>query len=80
MTEEDPRIADRIDHNAVDQFLASPHLRETLTDETPMEVTEAEWRSHCRRLRRKWTRAYLADGQGQEIGERHRRYPVETPD
>jgi type I restriction enzyme R subunit len=32
MVEEDPRIADQIDHNAVDQFLASPDLRETLTD------------------------------------------------
>ena len=32
MAEEDPRIADQIDHNAVDQFLASPDLRETLTD------------------------------------------------
>ena len=32
MAEEDQRIADQIDHNAVDQFLASPQLRETLTD------------------------------------------------
>jgi type I restriction enzyme R subunit len=32
MAEEDQRIADQIDHNAVDQFLASPELRETLTD------------------------------------------------
>ncbi|BDU04612.1 type I restriction endonuclease subunit R [Nocardia cyriacigeorgica] len=32
MAEEDPRIAAQIDHNAVDQFLASPDLRETLTD------------------------------------------------
>ncbi|MFD4420264.1 type I restriction endonuclease subunit R [Agromyces sp. NPDC058484] len=32
MAEEDPRIAEQIDHNAVDQFLASPDLRETLTD------------------------------------------------
>lgn len=32
MAEEDSRIADQIDHNAVDQFLASPDLRETLTD------------------------------------------------
>lgn len=32
VAEEDPRIADQIDHNAVDQFLASPDLRETLTD------------------------------------------------
>lgn len=32
MAEEDSRITDQIDHNAVDQFLASPHLRETLTD------------------------------------------------
>lgn len=32
MVEEDPRIADQIDHNALDQFLASPELRETLTD------------------------------------------------
>ncbi|WP_061211765.1 type I restriction endonuclease subunit R [Dermabacter hominis] len=32
MAEEDPRIADQIDHNALDQFMASPELRETLTD------------------------------------------------
>ncbi|NHT16767.1 type I restriction endonuclease [Cellulomonas sp. IC4_254] len=32
LAEEDQRIADQIDHNAVDQFLASPELRETLTD------------------------------------------------
>ncbi|MEX5300877.1 type I restriction endonuclease subunit R [Kocuria sabuli] len=32
MAEEDPRIAEQIDHNAQDQFLASPDLRETLTD------------------------------------------------
>lgn len=32
MAEEDQRIADQIDHNAVDQFLASRELRETLTD------------------------------------------------
>lgn len=32
MAEEDPRIADQIDHNALDQFMASPALRETLTD------------------------------------------------
>ncbi|NIZ90032.1 type I restriction endonuclease subunit R [Kineococcus rubinsiae] len=32
MAEEDQRIAAQIDHNAVDQFLASPELRETLTD------------------------------------------------
>jgi type I restriction enzyme R subunit len=32
MAEENPRIAEQIDHNAVDQFLASPDLRETLTD------------------------------------------------
>ena len=32
MAEEDQRIADQIDHNAVDQFMASPELRETLTD------------------------------------------------
>lgn len=32
MAEEDPRIVDQIDHNAIDQFLASPDLRETLTD------------------------------------------------
>lgn len=32
MAEEDPRIADQIDHNALDQFMASPDLRETLTD------------------------------------------------
>lgn len=32
MAEEDPRIAEQIDHNAIDQFLASPDLRETLTD------------------------------------------------
>ncbi|MDX3802809.1 type I restriction endonuclease subunit R [Streptomyces sp. AK04-3B] len=32
MAEDDPRIAEQIDHNAVDQFLASPDLRETLTD------------------------------------------------
>lgn len=32
MAEENPRIADQIDHNAIDQFMASPELRETLTD------------------------------------------------
>ncbi|MFP3470653.1 hypothetical protein R0J90_11480, partial [Micrococcus sp. SIMBA_144] len=32
MAEEDPRIAEQIEHNAVDRFLASPDLRETLTD------------------------------------------------
>lgn len=32
MAEEDPRLADQIDHNALDQFMASPELRETLTD------------------------------------------------
>lgn len=32
MAEENPRIADQIDHNALDQFMASPELRETLTD------------------------------------------------
>ncbi|WP_277246059.1 hypothetical protein [Micrococcus terreus] len=32
MAGEDPRIAEQIDHNAQDQFLASPDLRETLTD------------------------------------------------
>lgn len=32
MAEEDPRIADQIDHNAIDQFMASPELREILTD------------------------------------------------
>jgi type I restriction enzyme, R subunit len=32
MAEEDQRIADQIDHNAVDQFLASPELHEALTD------------------------------------------------
>ncbi|WP_222844663.1 hypothetical protein [Saccharomonospora sp. CUA-673] len=32
MAEEDPRIADQIDHNALDQFMSSPELRETLTD------------------------------------------------
>ncbi|MBM7501101.1 type I restriction enzyme R subunit [Brachybacterium muris] len=32
MAGEDPRIADQIDHNALDQFMASPELRETLTD------------------------------------------------
>src|SRR5699024_7615324 len=32
MAEEAPRIADQIDHNALDQFMASPELRETLTD------------------------------------------------
>ena len=32
LAEEDPRIAEQIDNNAVDQFLASPDLRETLTD------------------------------------------------
>ncbi|MEU3308413.1 DEAD/DEAH box helicase family protein [Nocardiopsis sp. NPDC006832] len=32
MAEEDSRIADQIDHNALDQFMASPELRETLTD------------------------------------------------
>ena len=32
MAEEDPRIAEQIDHNALDQFMSSPDLRETLTD------------------------------------------------
>ncbi|RWU85759.1 restriction endonuclease subunit R [Janibacter hoylei PVAS-1] len=32
MAEADARIADQIDHNAQDQFLTSPDLRETLTD------------------------------------------------
>lgn len=32
LAEEDPRIAEQIDHNAQDQFLISPDLRETLTD------------------------------------------------
>lgn len=32
MAEEDPRIGDQIDHNALDQFMASPELREILTD------------------------------------------------
>ncbi|QGH69573.1 type I restriction endonuclease subunit R [Pseudactinotalea sp. HY158] len=32
MAEEDPRVADQIDHNALDQFMASPELREILTD------------------------------------------------
>lgn len=32
MAEEDPRIADQIDHNAQDQFLTSPDLRDTLTE------------------------------------------------
>ncbi|QHD88383.1 DEAD/DEAH box helicase family protein (plasmid) [Gordonia sp. JH63] len=32
MAEEDERIVEQIHHNAVDQFLASPELRETLTD------------------------------------------------
>lgn len=32
MAEEDSRIAEQIDHNALDQFMASPELRETLTD------------------------------------------------
>ncbi|MEV7099751.1 type I restriction endonuclease [Amycolatopsis sp. NPDC051045] len=32
MAEEDPRIAEQIDNNAIDQFLISPDLRETLTD------------------------------------------------
>lgn len=32
MAEADPRIADQIDHNALDQFIASPDLREALTD------------------------------------------------
>lgn len=32
MAEEDQRIAEQIDHNAVDQFLASRDLREALTD------------------------------------------------
>jgi type I restriction enzyme R subunit len=32
MAGEDPRIADQIDHNALDQFMTSPQLRETLTD------------------------------------------------
>lgn len=32
MAGEDPRIAEQIDHNAQDQFLTFPDLRETLTD------------------------------------------------
>src|SRR5699024_10279877 len=32
MAEEDSRIVDQIDHNALDQFMTSPELRETLTD------------------------------------------------
>lgn len=32
IAEEDLRIAEQIDHNAQDQFLSSPDLRETLTD------------------------------------------------
>ncbi|MGW4858287.1 hypothetical protein [Kocuria palustris] len=32
MAEEDPCIADQIDHNALDQFMASPDHREALTD------------------------------------------------
>ncbi len=32
LASEDPRIVEQIDHNAVDQFLSSPDLRETLTD------------------------------------------------
>lgn len=32
MAEENQRIIDQIDHNAIDQFLASPDLRETLID------------------------------------------------
>jgi type I restriction enzyme R subunit len=32
MAEEDPHIAEQIDYNALDQFLTSPELRETLTD------------------------------------------------
>ena len=36
MAEEDARIADQIDHNAQDQFLSSPDLRETLTDAAVM--------------------------------------------
>lgn len=32
MVEEDPRIVDQIDHNALDQFMTSPELRESLTD------------------------------------------------
>ncbi|ANQ74405.1 hypothetical protein [Rhodococcus sp. 008] len=32
MAKENRRIADQIDHNALDQFIASPELRETLTD------------------------------------------------
>lgn len=32
MAAEDPRIAAQIDHNALDQFMASPELKETLTD------------------------------------------------
>lgn len=32
MAEEDLRITDQIDHNALDQFMSSPDLRETLTD------------------------------------------------
>ncbi|MGJ9371688.1 type I restriction endonuclease subunit R [Nesterenkonia sp. CF4.4] len=32
MAEEDPHIAAQIDHNALDQFMTSPELRETLTD------------------------------------------------
>lgn len=32
MAEENPRIVEQIEHNAQDQFLASPDLRDTLTD------------------------------------------------
>lgn len=32
MVEEDPRIVNQIDHNALDQFMTSPELRESLTD------------------------------------------------
>ena len=38
MAEEDPRIAEQIDNNAVDQFLVSPDLRETLTTWCAIEV------------------------------------------
>lgn len=32
MAAENPRIGEQIDHNALDQFMASPELREILTD------------------------------------------------
>ncbi|MNW52860.1 hypothetical protein D3C74_303990 [compost metagenome] len=32
MAEDDPRIGEEIDHNALDQFMASPELWEILTD------------------------------------------------